>query len=55
MRTEAEIRARIAEIEADDRFSYEPALVQVNAPLALVQVDLKANRAALLWVLGETQ
>ena len=33
----------IAEIDGDERFHYGPALVQVNAPLALIQVDMKAR------------
>ena len=51
MRTEAEIRARIAEIEADDRFKRPPALVRVNAPVALIQTGLKSEHAALVWLL----
>lgn len=33
----------IAEIAKDERFRYKPADVSVNAPLALIQVDLKAR------------
>jgi len=32
---------KLREIEADDRFQAKPAPVQVNAPLALVQVELR--------------
>lgn len=39
----AEIDSIIAEIEADERYHYKPALVQVNAPLALIQVELGAR------------
>lgn len=39
----AVLKAKIAEIKADDRFHYRPALVQINAPLALIQVDMKAK------------
>lgn len=31
---------QIAEVEADERYHYEPALVQINAPLALIQVEM---------------
>ena len=50
--TDKEIVAKIAEIDADDRFHYAPALVQVNAPLALIQVEMQATVRALSWVLG---
>ena len=40
------INAQIAEIKADSRFKDRPALVQVNAPLALIQVNLKAQLQA---------
>ena len=36
------LKSKIAEIRADERFKYPPALVQVNAPLALIQVEMKA-------------
>lgn len=51
--TEKQIRARIAEIDYDERYHYPPALVQVNAPLALIQVSMQATASALAWVLGE--
>ena len=50
--TEEEIRKRLAEIDADDRYHYEAAEVEINAPLALIQVDMKAEAYALAWVLG---
>lgn len=37
---------KITKIERDARFSYPPALVQVNAPLALIQVELNALHQA---------
>ncbi len=52
MRTEAEIRARLAKIDADERYHYPPADTDVNAPLALVQVSMAATANALAWVLG---
>jgi hypothetical protein len=33
----------IQRIEADDRYQAPPALVAINAPLALIQVDLTAK------------
>lgn len=42
----AKLEAAIAEIEADDRHHYKPALVQVNAPLALIQTEMSARKEA---------
>ena len=51
MKTREELEERLAKIEADDRIHYSPALVQVNAPLALEQVALKKEANTLRWVL----
>lgn len=51
MKTVAEIKAKIAEINADER-RHPTAFVQTNAPLALIQVSLTASVNALAWVLG---
>lgn len=45
------LKEEIAKIEADDRYRAKSALVQVNAPLALIQVDLGARRQAYKNVL----
>lgn len=37
----------IAGIEADDRYRQKPALVDVNAPLALIQTDLEGRMTVL--------
>ena len=47
-----EIESRIASIEKDERYNYPPAQIQINAPLALIQVDMKASVCALRWVLS---
>jgi len=47
----AAIRAKITEIKADSRYKDKPALVQVNAPLALIQVEMKAQIHALTYAL----
>lgn len=39
----AAIRKEITAIKSDSRFKDKPALVQVNAPLALIQVNMKAR------------
>ena len=46
----------IAEVETDNRFRMPPASVKINAPLALVQVELESRRHAfqdVLAALGE--
>lgn len=50
---EERIMQEIGNINRDERMSYPDANVQVNAPLALIQVSLKARRDALQWVLNE--
>lgn len=47
-----QLQDKIDEIEADGRHHYKPALVQVNAPLALIQVELEARKQALKFALG---
>lgn len=52
MKNKTEIEAMIARLEADDRYKYPPADPFVNSPLALIQVELKGQVAALRWVAG---
>lgn len=40
----------IAKINADERYHYKPALVQINAPLALEQTAMSAQMAVLVKV-----
>lgn len=49
-RIEAEIDVQIKIIETDERYNYKPALVQINAPLALIQTDLTAKVNILKWL-----
>ena len=51
MRTEQEIRARLEELMADIRLTYEPASVTINAPLALEQCAITSMIGILTWVL----
>jgi hypothetical protein len=46
-----QIQAKIKELKADSRHKQKPALVEINAPLALIQVDIQAKINALEWVL----
>jgi len=51
MKSNDEILAKIKELESDERHGYKPALVQINAPLALIQVEIQGKIDALRWVL----
>jgi len=53
MRSEKEIKEKLEALASDERLSYKPASVLINAPLALIQVDLKAQVDILKWVLRE--
>lgn len=52
MKTPQEIEKRIQEILADPRISYPTAGIQVNAPLALIQLSLEVELNTLQDVLG---
>jgi len=50
------IEKRIAKIEADDRYisgQENPATIEINAPLALIQLEMETQVATLKWVLKE--
>jgi hypothetical protein len=54
MRAIGEIKKRIAEIEADDRYQSglkHPATIDINAPLALIQLEFEKEIKTLKWVL----
>jgi len=51
MKTEKEIKEMLQKVNSDERLSYPPANVFVNAPLALVQVGLEARKHVLQWIL----
>lgn len=51
MKTADEIQKKLREVCSDERLSYEPANVFVNAPLALIQTSLETERRVLQWVL----
>jgi len=53
MKSKDEILAKIKELESDERHKYEPAPVQINAPLALIQVEIQSKIDALMWVLRD--
>lgn len=51
MRTKEEVITQLEHILNDERFWYKPALVDVNAPLALIQVGLTERFLILCWML----
>ncbi len=56
MRSEKEIKAKIAEIEADERYQSglkNPANIEINAPLALIQLTMETKHDVLKWVLTD--
>jgi len=54
MQTKEKIMEKVNEILNDERFWYEPANVMINAPLALIQVDLTGRLIAYAFALGTT-
>ena len=53
MRTAKELRFQLAKLKSDERHKYKLALVQINAPLALIQVEIQAKIDALEWALND--
>jgi len=54
MRTIGEIREQIQKIEADTRYQEglkTPATIDINAPLALIQLEMETRIKTLKWVL----
>lgn len=52
MTLEKRIKRRIAELKSDSRLTYDAANIQTNAPLALIQVSLKARIHELEDMIG---
>lgn len=53
MKSSQVIAKKLQELMEDERLKAPPAQVGINAPLALIQVDLGATVAALKWVLTD--
>lgn len=54
MRTIEEIKEQIQIVEADDRYQSGlkmPATIDINAPLALIQLEMETRIKTLKWVL----
>ncbi len=47
-----QIKLRIKEILKDERLSYKTANIQINAPLALIQLSLEVELHTLQKILG---
>lgn len=58
MRTVEEIKEQIQKVEADDRYQSGlkmPATIDINAPLALIQLEMETRIKTLKWVLKEVK
>ena len=53
MKSKHEIEEQIKKIESDSRYSYPAANVNINAVLAIIQVDMRAEVRALKWALKD--
>ena len=51
MKSEEQILNKLAELKSDSRLTQPSASIQINAPLALIQLELESNIGALEWVL----
>ena len=49
------IKDEIAEIEADERYHYSSASVLINAPLALIQTEMRAKMNAYKSILEKVK
>jgi len=47
------VEAEIAKVESNDLYQQPAALIQINAPVALMQVELKARKQTLEEVLKQ--
>ena len=52
MKTKKEIEEKLADIKSDERLSYPPATIDINAPLALIQLSMECKIDILKWVLA---
>ena len=56
MKEEKEVKEKLRAIEETlNDLGRKPVLVHVNAPVALMQVDLLAKENTLKWVLGKRE
>jgi len=55
MRKEKVIKKMLAVLESDERLKYPPATIQINAPLALIQLEMESKITVLKWVLHKEE
>ena len=53
MRTMEVMLAKLRDVEDDERLYYPTATIDVDAPLALIQLQLKTQQTTLRWALGD--
>jgi hypothetical protein len=53
MKSKEEIQKKINDLKEDDRYKRKPASVDINAPLALIQVSIGSMVDILEWVLKD--
>lgn len=53
MKTEQEVKEKLSTIKKDERLGYPVATIDINAPLALIQLSLETQCDILRWVLSE--
>ena len=51
MKTSDEILERIDQLSNDSRHKAKPKMLQLNAPLSLIQMAIKSEIHALKWVI----
>jgi hypothetical protein len=52
MKTADEIAKRLREVCSDEKLQQPSVTIEVNAPLALMQLALETERSVLQWVLN---
>ena len=54
MKSKKQIEAKISELQKDDCMTQPLSNIQINAPLALIQLEIGSRIQALMWVLKES-
>jgi len=55
MKTEKQIQNMIDKLKSDSRLKSPTANIQINAPLALIQLELESKISTLKWALKEAE
>jgi len=51
MKTKGEIEKQIKLLESDERLKMPSATIDINAPLALIQLEMETKITTLKWVM----